>query len=192
MKSTKHHVTTATLTLLLGFGVAGTATAQSSQGPTLQMPGPPSGNQAELRQKMAELEKIRTQLDTIRDQALKDPALQKKQDALQAKVEAAMSEKDPEAMKKKEEFEKLQAQFESARASGDQAELSELMPRLQQLGQSLQATQQEVMQQEEIASAVDSFQTTMLKEMKKIDPKTESLLDRAQSIAQDLQSAMGR
>jgi len=145
-----------------------------------------------MQKKMTELKQIRSKLDTIRDEALENPALEKKQAALESKLEAAMAKKDPEAPKKRKTFEKLSDEFETAQKSGDQQKLAELAPKLQKLGQSLQATQRAVMKQEPIAEAVSSFQEAMLKQMNEVDPQTDQLMSRAQTLAGELQSAMGQ
>lgn len=166
------------------LAIAAPADAQT----TGQVSRPGTGMQA----KMAEFQQIREKLDGIRDQALEAPELEKKRDALEAKLDAAMKAEDLKALEKKAEFEKLRTQMESAQASGNREKMGEIGPRLQQLGQSLQATQTTVMNKPEIAAAVESFQDAMIDQMKKVNPETESLMARAESLAKELQSAMGR
>ena len=168
----------------------GTEARAQATGPQVMPPGA-GGPQAEMQKKMAELEQLKTKLDGIRDEAMKDPALKKKRDALESKLDAAMKAEDPEALKKKAEYEKLVGQFEAAQASGDRAKASQLAPQLQQLGQSLQATQQKVMQDDAVAKAVSEFQDAMIAQMKEVNPNTEKMLARAETIAKELQAAMG-
>lgn len=183
------NILTFTGALALACVFAADARAQGSA-PQVMPPGA-AGGQAEMQQKMAELEQIKGKLDDIRDQALKDPALQKKREALETALDAAMKAEDPDALKKKAEYEKLIEKLEAARENGNKDKLTELGPRLRELGQSLQATQQKVMQKEAVAEAVNEFQEAMIARMKKVNPKTEQMLDRAEAIAQELQAAMG-
>lgn len=147
--------------------------------------GDPGSMQAQQKQ-MMELQEVQQELDKTREQALAKPALAKKRDDLQGKIEAAMAKENPKAEKQLKRFEKLRGEFDAANEAGNQERAQALAGELQTLGVSLQQTQAKVMKNEKINSAATSFQQDLLAQMKKLNPKTERLLARAQTLSQNL------
>lgn len=140
---------------------------------------------------MMELQTIQQALGPIREQAMQDPELQQQQQRLIDRVETEMERVDPGSADERARFDSLRAEFGSAQQAGDQERVQALGSELQALQTSLQETQREVLEQEEIAAAVEEFREDLREEMRATDPRADSLLSRADELSQELEAAMG-
>lgn len=141
---------------------------------------------------MTELRGIQQELGAIQEQAMQDPALQGGRDSLEARLEDEIDELDPEAEAKRERAEEIATEFETVREAGDEEGARELAMESQELQASLQATQQRALETEEMTAAIAAFQERMLEAMNEVDPRTDSLVARAEAIVAHLQEEMAR
>lgn len=142
---------------------------------------------------MSELQQIQQELGTIQQQTLEqNPELQSGRDSVERRLEAQMEQLDPEAQAKMARAEEIGAEFQAAQEGGEEAEAQELATEHQQIQASLQQTRSQALQTEEMTTALDSFQERMLEAMNEVDPRTDSLMARADAIVAHLQEEMAR
>lgn len=139
---------------------------------------------------MAELRSVQERLTAIQDSALQDPELSARRDEIDDLIQETMEEISPGAADRVERFDSLRARFETARSEGDTAVLRGMMGELQKLQRALQQTRAQAIEEENVAAALDSFRNRLLAKMEEIDPATDSLMDVADSLRQDLRSSM--
>lgn len=141
---------------------------------------------------LTELQGIQQELSMIQQQALQNPALQDDRDSLERQLEAEIRELDPEVEAKRERRDTIASEFETAREEGDEASAQELAAEGQRLQASLQQTRQRAMGTADMRAAIESFQEDMLAAMQEVDPRTDSLVARAEAIVAHLQERMAQ
>lgn len=141
---------------------------------------------------MAELQQIQQELGAIQQQALARPEIQGQRDSLETRLRDEMREVDPEAPAKMERAEAIGNEFEAAQAAGDDEQARELAMEHQEIQSSLESTQRQVLETEEMSTALASFQESMVEAMNEVDPRTDSLIARADAIVAHLQQEMAR
>lgn len=139
---------------------------------------------------MMELQAIDQQLGPIREQAMQDPELQEQQQELIDRVEAEMEKVHPGSADERARFDSLRAEFGAAQQAGEQERVQALGAELQSLQTSLQETQGAVLEQTEIAAALEAFRENLRESMRAADPRADSLLDRAEELNEELRAAM--
>jgi hypothetical protein len=145
---------------------------------------------ADPQELMAELQGIQQELSAIQQRAMQDPGLQAERDSLQRRLETKMAELDPEAAAKQERQVEIATEFEAAREAGEEEAVQELAMENREIQASLQETRQTALETEEMSAAVASFQEEMLADMNEVDPRTDSLVARAEAIVAHLQERM--
>ncbi len=147
---------------------------------------------ADPQQLMTELQGIQQELSAIQERAMQDPELQAERDSLETRIDEEMAELDPEAEAKRERQEEIATEFESAREAGEDSAAQELAMENREIQASLQETRQAALETEEMSTAIESFQEDMLGAMNEIDPRTDSLVARAEAIVAFLQERMAQ
>lgn len=141
---------------------------------------------------MVELQQIQQELGAIQQQALERPQIQGERDSLEIRLRDEMRAVDPEAPAKMERAEALGNEFEAAQAAGDDEQARELAMEHQEIQSSLESTQRQVLETDEMSSALASFQESMIEAMNEVDPRTDSLIARADAIVAHLQEEMAQ
>lgn len=141
---------------------------------------------------MAELQQIQQELGAIQQQALARPEIQGQRDSLETRLRDEMREVDPEAPEKMDRAEAIGNEFEAAQAAGEEEQARELALEHQEIQSSLETTQRQVLETEEMSTALASFQENMVQAMNDVDPRTDSLMARADAIVAHLQEEMAR
>lgn len=145
---------------------------------------------ADPQELMAELQRIQQELAEIQERALEDPELRSDRESLERQLDQEMEALDPEAPTKQARQEELATEFEAAREAGEEEAARELAMETQELQADLQRTRQAALQTEEMTAAIQSFQEEMLVAMNEVDPRTDSLVTRAEAIVAFLQERM--
>lgn len=147
------------------------------------------GSGAQGSPAMQEYRQLAQELDSIRQQAMEDSALQAQQADLRSAIQARMEE-DPQTQALVSRFDSARTAFQDAQASGDSAAMRKLMPQLQRLQMQLQQAQGQVTEDPEIAAQIDSFREDLQSEMEAIDPEAPEMMERADSLVQQLRQEM--
>lgn len=170
-------------------GLAALALALTPAIAFAQMP-PMGGPPPEIQQKIGELQSIKQQLDGIHEKAVAEPKLKKKIDSFKSEIESAMIKEDPSLKKSISRFDELNEKFEKAMAAGDQETAKKLAPELEQLATKLSTAQGEALKKDGMSKKAEAIQKEVVAAMKKVDPKTESLMNRADTLRDELRAAM--
>lgn len=157
------------------------------EGPAVQVAA-----DADPQQLMTELQSIQAELESIRQRAMQSPDLQAERDSLAGQLETEMEELDPETAPMRERQQEIVTEAEAARAAGEEETVQELAAENREIQASLQETQQAVMETPTMSAAVDSFRLGMIAAMNEVDPRTDSLVARAQAIVAFLQERMAQ
>ncbi|HUH12374.1 MAG TPA: hypothetical protein VMK65_04660 [Longimicrobiales bacterium] len=183
--------------LVRGTALAAAALLVTAGGAFAQGPVPLPGAQQQqvpdsIRTMLMEVQMLQQRLGSIQQQALEtDTALQHQQETLQERIEAAMKETDPQVAAATERMQALEQEAAAAQAAQDTAALMTLVQEAQQLQGRLEAAQEAVMEKPEVAGAMDAFRADLLVAMKKVEPETDALIERFESLVQKLQAASG-
>ncbi len=153
---------------------------------------PDAPDPAAMQNEMAlfgELQSIDQALAPIREQAMSDPKLKAREQALVAQVQAAIEAAEPGLVGAEARFDSLRTEYEAAGQAGDSTRVQAIGVQLQSLQSSLKQVQGQVLEQEEIAEAVEGFRQDLFAHMRTLDPRADSLLDLAEDITQRLEAA---
>lgn len=152
---------------------------------TVQAVAQPAADQNAL---VAELRQIREQLAEIERRAMAEtPELQARHRALEEKVLAVMVRHDPQTPANLARLEAIPREVEAAEKARDEARLRMLAGEAEGLQRKLNEAQAAAMEEKEIVAEVTAFQADVLKRMKEMEPRTETLLSRARELIQTLQ-----
>lgn len=182
--------------LVRGSALAATAALLTAGMATAQVPLPGAGQQEQLPDSVTallmEVQSLQERLGGIQQQALQeDTALQQKQAVLQDRIEEAMKTVDPQVETATERLEALQQEAQAAQAAQDTVTLMNMMEEAQQLQVRLQSAQEAAMEQPEVVGAMEAFRADLLVAMKKVEPETDELVERFESLVAKLQAASG-
>lgn len=177
-------VTLAGLTACGGDGQDDGTSGDTASAAMQDMPAAGSGGQGA----MMELQRVRKELSAISEEAMQDSALQRQLEELRALIDETMREMSPRAGKQMDRMDTLRGQVQTAQSQGDTARLRELMTEAQGLQRSLQKIRNKAMRQEEVAATLKDFRAALQEKMREIDPAADSLMDRADSLQQEMQS----
>lgn len=147
---------------------------------------------ADPQQLMVELQGIQQELGEIQERALEDPELEADRQSLEERLDAEMESLDPEAPTKQARQEEIAAEFAEARDAGEEETAQELATENRELQADLQQTRQAALQTEQMTTAIEAFQEDMLAAMNEVDPRTDSLVARAEAIVAFLQERMAQ
>lgn len=149
-------------------------------------PGEPAlQRQLEL---MGELRAINQALAPIRARTQQEAQVQAQEQALMAQVDAAMEDISPGVLEARARFDTLRAEYASAQQAGEQERLQPLETELRELQIRIRDAESAALAQEDVAEAIESFRETLFARMRESDPQADSLLERGQEIANELQS----
>lgn len=138
--------------------------------------------QQEQAPAQTEAEQIQSRLQQIQTRALQDPALVAAQDSLGSEITATMERVDPTFRAQAQRAEALKAEVEAARAAKDNAKLNQLATEATQLQQGFAAARERAMQDPQLSARVQAFQQRIVAKMVELDPETQNLLTRLQSL----------
>lgn len=158
-------------------------TASVSGGPARGMPA--AGSEASGT--MMELRQVRKELSSISQRAMEDSALRRRLEDIRAMIDEAMREMSPRAGEQMERMDSIRSQAQAAQTEGDTARLRSLMMEAQKLQRSLKKLRSKAMQQEDVAAALEEFQSALREKMRQIDPGADSLMERADSLQKEMQ-----
>lgn len=150
----------------------------------------PEGMQEQMAL-MGELQSINQQLIPIRDEALSNPEMQARQEELQSDVDAAMREINPEFPAMQADFDSLRAELGVAQEGGEEAEVQSLVTEMRTLQGAMQETQTEAIEREDIAAAIETFRDELYERMRELDPRADSLINRAEELNAELEEMTG-
>ncbi len=136
---------------------------------------------------MMEMQQLQKQLQSISQEAMQDTALQQQMQEVQTLIDETMRAMSPQAGEQLDRMDSIRGQLQTAQSQGDTARLRTLVMEAQKLQQSLQKLRTKAMQQQEVAQELKSFQEDLRAEMRRINPNTDSLMDRADSLRQEMQ-----
>jgi uncharacterized coiled-coil DUF342 family protein len=171
----------AALGLAILVGAAPVHAQQGEQGQGEQMQ-----QFQQMQQMQQELQQIRKQLRSIRQKALQDSSIRDDRMALEETVRGAMTQLDPNYTDKEDTLNAIQRRLQQAQQNQDTAQLRSLMSRGRQVQQQVQRLQDSVTQRDSIAEQLDSFRDDLISKMIEIDPQAEELMDRRDSIMNQL------
>ncbi|HWV57662.1 MAG TPA: hypothetical protein VNZ57_09445 [Longimicrobiales bacterium] len=137
---------------------------------------------------VAELQRIQEQLAAIERRAVTEtPVLQQRHRELEERVIAAMTAVDPSTPANIARLQAMPAEVASAEQQNDQSRLQELAGEAHSLREKLNRAQQAAFENEDVASAVATYQNEVLQRMVELEPQTEQLLARARDLIRTLQ-----
>lgn len=183
--------------LVRGPALAAAALLVTAGGAFAQVPLPGAGPQQEqlpdsITALLMEVQMLQQRLGGIQQQALQeDTALQQKQEILQERIEKAMIEADPQVETATARLQALQQEAQAAQAAQDTTTLMGLVQEAQQLQERLEVAQESVMEQPEVMGAMEAFRADLLVAMKRVEPETDTLIERFESLVAKLQAAAG-
>lgn len=161
----------------------GSAEARQSQQQQQQQTPPDT-----IQELIKEYQELQQRVDSLEVKALEqNEDLQDQREELVVAIDDAISTQFPDLDDKVERLEEIQAEYVAAQEAGDTERLQALMAEAQQIQQQLQAAQAAVLEREEIAEMMESFQKDLRKEMTEIDPDTPKMLARMEEIARIIQ-----
>lgn len=165
-------------------GETADASATDTAGATAMSPmgGGPQASAA-----MQEYRELNQQIQQIRQEALQDSSIGAEQAELREALMSAMQE-NPRTADRIERFDSLRQVLNTAREQGDTTRMREVVPQLRQLDMWFRQAQQRVLQREEIASKVDSFQDHLEVQMTEVDPRASELMARQDSLVEEIRS----
>jgi hypothetical protein len=138
----------------------------------------------------AEIEEINRQLVAIRDQALQNPELKAMEQEFEQQIEAVIQEIDPENTAHRMQFDSLRVELGAAQQAGDQEKVMSVSMELQTLQTDLNQTENAALANPEVAASIETLRELLFAEMRSIDPRTDSLMNRAEELGGILQAAM--
>jgi chromosome segregation ATPase len=150
-----------------------------------------AGSQAEVEGLLREMQQVHTQLEGLQQQALQDPQLSAAQEELGEEIKVAMERIDPQMEQRLSRIEALEGEAASAHQAGNGERLQELMAEAQQIQQHFMNVQQQALEQPQIATKVDAFQTRLERRMVEMNPEAEGLINRFRELETRLMALMG-
>jgi chromosome segregation ATPase len=161
------------------------AAAGAQQNPQATPPADPQLEQ-QVRGLMEQAQGLHERLEEIQAQALQDPQLRAAQEALGESIKTAMERIDPTLEHAVVRGQTLQTELAAAHRAGDQAKIARTEEQLQRIEQQFFAAQMQAIQQPELASRWQAFQTQLQNRMKRLDPEADDLIARFQEIQMQL------
>lgn len=146
---------------------------------------------AKLRQVGEQFQDVHNQIHEIQVKATQTKAVQKVQKEFTDAMNKAMLKIDPEIeedLKRSNELlEKIRShpQINDPRAREQDLELKKMLLDYQYLERNMTPVRREAAEEPECKEKFEKFQSTILAEMKKIDPNTQDLMDRKEKLASE-------
>jgi cell fate (sporulation/competence/biofilm development) regulator YlbF (YheA/YmcA/DUF963 family) len=133
-----------------------------------------------------EYNQLNQQLQQLQQEALSDEDIAQKGEALNNKITGAMVEKNPQIKETLDDRDKLIADYETAQQSGDQEALEQLGQQYQALSEKIETEQQKVMQNPELQTELQKFESLVMTKMEEINPSTPQLFGQMETLRNKL------
>lgn len=142
-----------------------------------------------VRQLIMELRQAQRELTAIRRKAFEqNPELRQRRQALQEEIRAAMIEINPEIEQTLQRMEELKKQFKKARKNRNMAKLQSLLGEARKLQRKVQKAQAKALRREAVSKDIQTFEDRVMVAMKKVDPQTQTLLERVNELMEKLRT----
>lgn len=165
-------------------GAAPLAAQEQQPVPQQQAPSP------EQQQLMAEARQIQTRLAQVQTEVLADPELKERQEEIGSRIETAMIEADPGLEDSMARVQELQQQMAQAQQAGNTAQLQQMVAEARQIESRYQQAQAQALEDPDLAQSVEAFNERVRERMLEVEPETEQLIERLQTLQQQLQASM--
>ncbi|RJP58457.1 MAG: hypothetical protein QY331_01225 [Melioribacteraceae bacterium] len=133
-----------------------------------------------------EYNQLNQQIQQLQQQAMNDENIAQKGEALDKEITDAMVKNNPEIKKSLDKRDNIISQYQAAEQSGDQQKMQSLGQEFQSVSQIIQTEQQKVIQQPEIGSHLQEFETLVMQKMEAINPETPQLLSKLEQLRNKL------
>jgi chaperonin cofactor prefoldin len=170
------------LAIATGPSVANAQQAAAAPSPELQR---------QVQSMLAEMQQIHGQLQELQARALQDPQLSAAQASIGENLRNAMQRADPGIEQGLQRLEAINAEAVTARETGNNARLQQLGDEVQQIEIRFQTAQQQALQaQPQLATQMQTFQTSLEAKMAQLDPRAEQLIAQFQELQTRLAGVM--
>ncbi|TVQ93219.1 MAG: hypothetical protein EA397_05440 [Deltaproteobacteria bacterium] len=172
------------------LSLASTALAQQPTpglGPAPEQQQDPQAQRAQQLQ--IEIMQIDQQLQPTQQKALEAPEVKSKETEIREALIAEIQKIEPDAKKHESRLEALQAEMQAK--SEDPEAQQALLNEGRQIAEKLQGAQQQALAQPKMKERLDAFETLLIAEMKKADPKAKELLAKREKLIGELEQLMG-
>jgi len=169
----------------IALAVAGLALLAAT--PLAAQDSGPANQDESVQQLRQELQQVGQQVAQLRQKALQDSTIQQEQLALQQVIEKKMNTIDGKTSDRTQRMGEIRTALQKARQAQDTTKLRSLITEAQQIQAQLRQTQMKAMQDEEIATQLDTFRSDLIGQMKEIDPRADSLMSRMQELQKEIQ-----
>ena len=162
------------------LSLASTALAQQPTpglGPAPEQQQDPQVQRAQQLQ--IEIMQIDQQLQPSQQKALEAPEVKSKETEIREALMAEIQKIVPDAKKHESRLEALQAEMQAK--SDDPEAQQALLNEGRQIAEKLQGAQQQALALPDMKERIDAFETLLIAEMKKADPKAKELLDKREN-----------
>lgn len=136
----------------------------------------------EVQQLYQEYAQLNQQLQQLQQQAMQDEKIASKGEALDKKIREAMIANNPDIKATLDKRDEIMEKYQTAQQAGDQNTLMQLQQSFQGISQTIKSEQQKVLQQPELQSDMQEFQTMVRNKMEEINPNTSQIISRLQDI----------
>lgn len=166
-------------------GAPGDTAPGSAGAPPGVTPGGPGSQGA-----IMEMRQIQKQLRGLRQKALQDSSLARRLEGLRAMIDSTMRAMSPQAGPRMDRMDSIRGEMQTARSESDTARLRSLVREGRQLQRALRKLRQQAMEQEDVAAALEDFRSALRERMREVDPATDSLMTRADTLRRRMQSQL--
>ena len=144
------------------------------------------GPSSEAQLLFQEYNQLNQQIQQLQQQAMNDEKISQKGEALEKEINKAMLKNNPEIKKSLDKRDNIISQYQSAEQSGDQQKMQSLGQEFQSVSQIIQTEQQKVIQEPEIGSQLQEFETLVMQKMESINPETPQLMAKLEQLKNKL------
>jgi chaperonin cofactor prefoldin len=142
----------------------------------------------EVLELLMESQQIQQRLNDLTDQVLSEPGLADELEALQDRIDGVFRARNPELV---ETMDRFQGEYEEARSRNDQEAQQRIQFEVAEVREQLAEAQQAVLDDPEIARAIEVFEARQRARMVEVDPEAEALFARLEALEQELAAAFG-
>lgn len=167
----------------------GEGPGNGSAGDGDSVPGAQEGGSTSpvAREAMMEFQRVQKQLRSVQQQALEDSSLKRRMQGLQSLIDSTVRAMSDRAGRQMGRLDSLRGRIEVARSESDSARLRSLVREARKLQRSLQKVRSKAMRHEDVAPVLEEFRTAVREKMRQIEPGTDSLMERADSLRRRMQ-----
>jgi len=149
-------------------------------------PPPATGADSEISALRAELTAIQSKLAPLQSKAMEDPELREEFRALEKAIDDAMVAWDAKIPEHRHRLGELEKEYRVAEDAGNEEEKKALMEEGSALNTKVHQARTQALANPDIVAKMAAFQDHVLARMAEIDPEAKELIDRANTIAQQL------